>query len=199
MENDNNSMENSKSGRAKMSSSQILYRVVVPALVVFAGFCRYQASQHEMKQPTQIANKVSMQILSESAAGLMDSLNAGSTGDDGKSDEEKKAAAEKAAAQEKRKNEVNSDYFIFGSVEKKYCEIEPCVPFEEGCSFDLTAKSESGSTYNWAMYVDDGKPAEMWCSSEKLTEDMLTPQSADVKAKGKKIKSKYYTFNNKKD
>ena len=140
-----------------------------------------------------------MHILSESTSGLMDSLNAGLTGDDGKSDEEKKAAAEKAAAQEKRKNELMSDYFIFGSVEQKRCEIEPCVPFKEGDSFALTAKSDSGKSYNWAMFVDDGKPAEMWCSSEKLTEDMLTPQSADVMAGGKKIKSKHYTFNKGKD
>lgn len=41
---------------------------------------------------------------------------------------------------------------------------------------------------------EEKKAAEMWCSKEKLNEDMLTPDSSAVMLDGKKIKCRHYTF-----
>ena len=170
--------------------------VVFTLTLLGASFVLKDSSKYR-EQATQIETQVSTHIVSEGAAGGMEMIAAGVaelTGENKMSDEEKKAAEEKAAAREERKNELYSDYFVFGNVENNRCDVDAGIAFRWGDSFYLRKGIGKNKSYNWAMYVDDGEPEEIWCSSEKLTEDMLTPGSSAVMLDGKKIKSKHYTF-----
>lgn len=168
---------NEESKKVLKQAGLVFSTAVIVAAGCLVKFYGTEASNRR-KQINNIVRYVDSSIIGEQAnivqhrsAAAYDSLMSQSSG----MQEEADARAQQAAIDNEREKELKSEYFIFGTTNGKKCEIDPCLLYKDGESMILTKKTSK--PYNWAVFVKDCKAAEIWYSSETLTEDILVPRT----------------------